>query len=157
MKLDQIPQAAYLRVSPKRKWPVITLKYSSGKQKSITIRADKKTAEEVLTNIRRQITLGIFKPDDYFKNTAQNLSLDVFIEKYIKHRASSVLLGNISKKTLEMDGYSFKVLLRTLPEIKTLQQLTKYDVNGFAVRLVLEKYAHKSVNDYIKHLRAAFC
>ena len=148
-----------------RKYPKITFTFDDESTKSITVRADLKTANRLLLKIKREIALREFDINDYLSlvgSSSKGITLNDFYNRYLQYREKLVQIEQLSEATYQHDRFAFMLLLDRLDKYTTLQGLTKDDMINFLVLLKEspnkngKPYKPGAINSYLKHIKAAF-
>jgi site-specific recombinase XerD len=144
-----------------RKYPIISFIFVDNSEKAITIKADLKTANKLLSKIKRNIALGSFDINDYLRS-GKGITLDDFYNKYLDYRERMVRIDQLSLATFQHDKFALDLLLTRIDKYTTINNLTRDDVMNFIVILKDSDNKHNkpfkpgAINSYIKHLKAAF-
>ncbi len=145
-----------------RKYPKITFVFDDGTEKSITVRADIKTAEKIHLKIERKIAIGTFNIEDYAASSISNTSLTEFGTRFLEHREKLIHIGQLSNATYLHDKYALDLLISKINGSTTLNHLTSDTVINFMVQLKDSQnkngkpFKPGAINSYLKHLKAAF-
>jgi integrase/recombinase XerD len=158
---EQKPLNAILRHKG-RKYPYITIIYSDQSSKSLTIRADLKTAEKILFKIKREIALGKFDLGRYVDDHQQGITMAEFQGRFLEHREKLVHIGQISTATYEHDKLSLSILLRCIAPNLQIKNLDRDSAINFIVLLkdsITQKgktFKPGAINSYLRNIKTAF-
>ena len=145
-----------------RKYPKITFVFEDKTEKSITVRADLKTAEKIHLKIKRQIALGNFDIENYASSITTGSTINQFYIKFLDYSEKLVQIGQLSNATLLHDKYALELLLDKIDGSTIINNLTYDDVVNFLVLLKDSNnkngkpFKPGAINSYLKHLKAAF-
>ena len=145
-----------------RKYPYITVVFDDESSKSITVRADLKTANKLLFKIKREIAIGNFDIDNYIGINDSDITLNDFYYKYLEYREKLVKINQLSINTYQHDKFALDILLHRVDKNITMKSLSKDDIINFIVLLKDsdnkngKPYKPGAINSYIKHLKSAF-
>lgn len=146
-----------------RKYPYITIRYTDGSSRVITVRADLKTAERLHNKIKKEIALGNFDINNYaFRSVDRGITIQEFIVKYLDYRAKLVKIDQLSDSTFQHDRFALQLLLERIDGSTTINNLTHDNIVNFMVLLKDSNnkngkpFKPGAINSYLKHLKAAF-
>jgi integrase len=160
MEEEKRVKTAFLRHHG-RKYPKITFVFERGAEKSITIRADLKTAQTVLFKIKREIALGKFDINNYLDDHEESITMSELQNRFLEHREKLVHIGHISIATYEHDKRSLSVLLRYLDPNIYIKSLDRDSAINFLV-LLKDSITHNgkafkpgAINSYLRSIKVA--
>jgi len=145
-----------------RKYPYITIIYSDQSSKSLTIRADIKTAEKILFKIKREISLGKFDINHYLDDQKEGMTMSELQNKFLEHREKLVHIGQISIATYEHDKLSLSVLLKYVDPETSIKSLDRDSAINFLVKLKDSQtqrgktFKPGAINSYLRNIKTAF-
>lgn len=145
-----------------RKYPYITIIYSDQSSKSLTIRADVKTAEKILFKIKREIALGKFDINHYLDDQKEGMTMSELQNKFLEHREKLVHIGQISIATYEHDKLSLNVLLKYVDPDLPIKAVDRDSAINFLVLLkdsITQKgktFKPGGINSYLRNIKTAF-
>jgi integrase len=160
---EKTVKSVYLRHKGRR-YPQISFTYEDKTEKTLTIKVDLRTAKQLISKIKREITLGEFDINDYLSvgTTSKSITLNDFSNRYLDYRERLVKIDMLSNATLQHDRFALMLLLDRLDKYTTLGGLTKDDMINFLVLLkdapnkTGKPYKPGAINSYLKHIKAAF-
>jgi len=161
MEEEKRVKTAFLRHHG-RKYPKITIVFEDSSEKSITIRADLKTAQTILFKIKREIALGKFDINYYLDDQKDGITLLILQNKFLEHREKLVHIGQISLATYEHDKLSLSVLLKHIDPNTSIRSLDRDSVINFLVLLKDSKTQRGgtlkpgAINSYLRNIKTAF-
>jgi len=145
-----------------RKYPYITIIYADRSSKSLTIRADLKTAQTILYKIKREIALGKFDIRNYVEAQKEGITLMELQNRFLEYREKLVHIGQISIDTYEHDKLSLRVLLRHIDPDLQIDALDRDSAINFLVLLKDsmtqngKTFKPGAINSYLRNIKTAF-
>lgn len=99
-----------------RKHPYITILYTDGSSRVITVRADLKTTERLNNKIKKEIVLGI---DNYApRSVDRGITINEFIIKYLDYCSKLVQIDQLGDSTYQHDKFALQILRERIDDIK---------------------------------------
>ena len=146
-----------------RKYPQIAVIFEDNSERTITVRADLKTAERLNTKIKKEIALGTFDINNYTpKSTNRGITMQEFIAMFLEYRDKLVKMDQLSNNTYLHDKFALDLVLGRFDGSLSLNNLTSDDVINFIVLLKDsdnkkgKTYKPGAINSHLKHIKAAF-
>ena len=120
------------------------VEFHRGKVKALGT-TDEAYAKEIYKEMKAEYLRGKLFNLDTFKK----ITLSKFRETYIESRAG------ISKATIKLDGYSLKLLADVVGSTLQMRAVTQEKIDEFKKASLLRGVKPKSVNTYLRHIKAS--
>ncbi len=146
-----------------RRWPTFTIEYDDLSRRRFAKHLTWDEAEKKLSEIKNRIELGSFDLADYTGERVRSEEIGRAAIEYIAERERSVQLRSKSARTLEKDSGTLLLFIEFTGKKKLIAQITKDDIDSFALWLRDEKktqygacYSDSSIRSYMKALSPFF-